>query len=135
MYRYRSVVKLYQTDAAGLMFFAKIFEIAHDAYQDFLEHIGYGMKSLLADGDYLIPIIHASADYQHPLFVGDEIYVILTIKQIGKSSFTTQYDILKNETTAATVQTVHVFLQRKTSQKSDIPNAFRDKLREHIHKG
>jgi len=135
MYRYRSVVKLYQTDAAGLIFFARIFEIAHDAYQDFLEHIGYGMKSLLADGDYLIPIVHASADFKHPLFVGDDIDVILKIKHIGKSSFTTHYDILKNETTAAIVQIVHVFLQRKTSQKSDIPKLFRDKLSAYIHEG
>jgi 1,4-dihydroxy-2-naphthoyl-CoA hydrolase len=135
MYRYRSVIKLYQTDAAGLLFFARIFEIAHDAYQDFLEHIGYGMKSLLADGDYLIPIVHASADYKQSLFVGDEIDVILKIKHVGKSSVTMHYDIVKNETTAAIVQTVHVFLQRQTSQKSDIPNAFRDKLSEYLHEG
>ena len=66
MYHYQTTIRLHQTDAAGVVFFSNLFVIAHDAYESFLEsHLP--LNAILSDGVYIIPIVHAEADYLLPL--------------------------------------------------------------------
>jgi 1,4-dihydroxy-2-naphthoyl-CoA hydrolase len=68
-YKIETTVKLYDTDAAGIMFFGNYLRVAHDAYQAYLESCGFSFAEALNEGKLLIPIVHAEADYIQALAV------------------------------------------------------------------
>src|SRR3972149_10284133 len=109
MYTLQTVVRLHDTDAAGLLFFANQFKMAHDAYESFLEHLGFSFARVLRDEDFLLPIVHAEADYKERLRAGDRLAVRVKIEKIGDSSFVLSYDLLAaGDRSVGTVQTGHV---------------------------
>ena len=55
------MVRLHDTDAAGLLFFAHQFFYAHDVYEDLLHKIGLPMEDLIAHADFFVPIVHAES--------------------------------------------------------------------------
>ena len=128
MYTYQTTIRLHHTDAAGVVFFSNLFVIAHDAYESFLEsHLT--LNTLLSDGAYIIPIVHAEADYLLPLSLSETISVELSLEQTGTSSFNLGY-VIKNSKmeTAVRLKTIHA-VQLKDDRKSiPIPEPLRDAL-------
>ena len=57
MYLYKTIIKLHDTDAAGILFFSHQFEIIHDAYETLLEKIGFGFAELIRHKDLFLPIV------------------------------------------------------------------------------
>lgn len=128
MYHYQTTIRLHQTDAAGVVFFSNLFVIAHDAYESFLEsHLP--LNAILSDGVYIIPIVHAEADYLLPLALSEKIGVELCLEQTGISSFDLGY-VIKNSKmeTVARLKTIHT-VQLKEDQKTvPIPDPLRNAL-------
>ena len=128
MYHYQTTIRLHQTDAAGVVFFSNLFVIAHDAYESFLEsHLP--LNAILSDGVYIIPIVHAEADYLLPLALSEKISVELCLEQTGSSSFDLGY-VIKNSKmeTVARLKTIHA-VQLKEDQKTvPIPDPLRNAL-------
>jgi YbgC/YbaW family acyl-CoA thioester hydrolase len=124
-----STVRLQHTDAAGILFFANQLIFAHEAYEKFMEHIGHSFVSIFDSSDYIIPIVHAEADYVGPLRVGDAITVELTIENIGNSSFVIAYYIRAVDgTEVGKCRTVHVAADRNSQSKIPIPASLRNAL-------
>lgn len=87
---YRFCVRLHDTDAAGVMFFAHLFRHAHDAYEACLGHLGLDLAGLIQAGPHL-PLVHAEADYRAPLRHGEQVWVRVTLERLGDQSFTLGY--------------------------------------------
>jgi 1,4-dihydroxy-2-naphthoyl-CoA hydrolase len=129
MFEYRHTVKLHETDAAGVLFFANQFRIAHDAYEAFLDHIGLPIASFFRDRGYYLPIVHTEADYAAPLFVGTKVIIRVVVKEIGNSSFTMQFDFQTEKgKPAGSVQTVHVSIDATSKVKIALPDDLRTAL-------
>jgi len=121
---YKSSIRLRDTDATGVLYFADQFKIALEAFEAFLMASGLSLKGILADSDFLIPIVHAESDYFAPLTVGDEIDIALTIPHVGTSSFTCSYELFDSSRKIIVGKTslVHVAMSRKTKKSIPIPN-------------
>lgn len=129
MYIYQTKIKLHETDAAGLIFFSNQFKLMHDAYECVLENIGYGFADLLRNYDFFLPIVHAEADYKAPLFVGDVLEIQVVVESVGNTSFTFAYKIFNHKKElVGTGKTVHVTMDKKTSQKIPLPPTMREKI-------
>ena len=128
-YRNRVVVRLQDTDAVGVIFFANQLVYAHETYERFMEQIGCGFADILAQGEYLLVIVHASADYRRPVRVGDIVDVEMSVARTGKSSFTLDY-LLSTEdgTEIGRCSTVHVSVDRTNMKKMEIPKELRESL-------
>jgi 1,4-dihydroxy-2-naphthoyl-CoA hydrolase len=122
MYIYKTKIRLFHTDAAGLIFYSNLFNIAYECYEEFLEKSGLSVKKVLDDGKLLIPVVHAEADYLKPLRLGDKIEITMTLNSSGKSSFTLDY-VLFNECKekVAKVKTIHVLVDAKSGKPVKIP--------------
>jgi 1,4-dihydroxy-2-naphthoyl-CoA hydrolase len=128
-FKYETTVKLYDTDAAGIMFFGNYLRVAHDAYQAFLESCGFSFADALAEGKLLIPIVHAEADYLQPLLVGDKLSIEMTASKISTHSFVLKYRLSRLDSTlVATVSTVHVTTDRSATEKIVLPDPLRQAL-------
>ena len=68
-------VRFQEVDAAGIVFFARLFEYFHDGYFAFLESNGIRLDEVLREGPWVAPLIHAEADFLRPLRFGDVITV------------------------------------------------------------
>ncbi len=129
MYTVNTIVRLPDTDAAGILFFGNYFRMAHDAYEAFMESIGFSFSQIIKDADFLVLIARAEADYEKPLRLGEKVTVELEVEDIGQTSFALSYS-LKNthEDIAATIKTVHVTVEKKSGDKIPLPEKLRGKL-------
>ena len=124
-------IKLHDTDAAGILFFANQFRIVHDLYEQFLARIGSSFRERITAGDFVIPIVHAEADFLQPLRVGDTLEVTAIVARIGNSSFTLDYQLIDLEGwVVGTASTVHVTCDSQTHEKIVLPDNFRRRIEE-----
>jgi 1,4-dihydroxy-2-naphthoyl-CoA hydrolase len=106
MFQHSFTVRLSQTDAGGVVYFAEYFNIAHQCYEAFLDTVWPVDRGI--EAGILMPIVHAEADYQAPLRVSQRGTVTLVPREIRRSSYTLGYTIRGEGASAAvTVQTVH----------------------------
>ncbi|MGA1867348.1 MAG: acyl-CoA thioesterase [bacterium] len=131
MFTYHTTIRLHDTDAAGFLFFSNQFKIAHDAFEGFLESINFSCAFLLKKADFLLPIVHAEADYRASLFVGDRITVRIQPGDIGSTSFSLLYDFINQDgRSAGKVKTVHVAVSKEHGGKISLPERLRVSLME-----
>ena len=116
MFRYSTCLKLRDTDAAGVAFFASYYAIAHDAYEAFLSEQGCSLDSWL--DQVHLPIVHSEADYKAPLRLGDAFIIEVTCLKIGERSFTINYNFRIKNKILASLKTVHVAVQKDQNSKN-----------------
>lgn len=128
MFSYKTKIKLHQTDAAGVLFFADFFTIAHDCYEEFLSQ-EITTKQILHDQPFIIPVVHAEANYILPLTLSEQIEVRMTHSGSSESSFNLEYQIISERgEIAAEVKTVHAVVNKKTKSKVIIPELIQNLL-------
>ena len=125
---FEAVIRLHDTDAAGRIFFASLFRILHDAFEQFLEKQGLSLGLFLHDSECSLAIVHAEADYAQPLAHGDRITIQLGAEMVGTTSFTMRYVVCKDGQEAASAKTVHVAISPSTGRKRELPDALRSAL-------
>lgn len=123
-----AVIRLQDTDAAGRIFFASLFRILHDVFEQFLEKQGLSLGLFLHDSECSLAIVHAEADYAQPLAHGDRITIRLGAEMVGTTSFTMRYTVMKDGIEAASAKTVHVAISPVSGRKRDLPDALRSAL-------
>lgn len=113
-------------DAAGILFFARLFDHAHQTYERFMAHADHSLADVLARKEYLLPLVHAEADYQAPIRHGEEISIELSVKRLGGRSFTLGYRFVDAAgQLRASAETVHVVIDKDTKAPRDIPSDLR----------
>ena len=128
MYSFSTTVRLHHTDAAGILFFANLFIIAHECYETFLDP-EVNFYFMFNEKELMMPIVHAGADYLKPLRVSDKININLRLGNIGDSSFSLEYEVLTEDgEIAATVKTSHVVRKKDGSATVSLPAVLREKL-------
>ena len=86
-------IYLSDTDAAGVVYFARGLEICHEAYEESLAEAGISIKELIREEKIALPIVHAEIDFLRPIFCGDRIQVSLNASLINDSEFAIAYKI------------------------------------------
>ena len=126
-------VRMNDTDAAGVIYFANQFRIAHEAFEHFLDSVNLGVAHMLDNTEYRFPIIHAEADYRSPLKVGDALTIHMTVDRIGESSVALGFQILDlRGKKVGTVKIVHVAVDKATWKKRPLPQELRSVFERHL---
>ena len=126
IFTHRRKVRLQDTDATGVLYFPQQFKMALETFEDFLTHHQMPLSSLM-DSPYLLPVVHAEADYLAPIRIGDELDIELIIESIGTKSITLFYRFIdiKRSSSVGTAKVVHVTVDQKTRQSVPIPDFLR----------
>ena len=128
MYTYSTTVRIHHTDAAGIVFFANLFIIAHECYESYLDP-DVTFHSMFNELNLMLPIVHAEADYHKPLQVSDKIKVELRLGNLGESSYSLEYNILTEEgESAGTIKTSHAVKSKNGSRPVLLPEKLIRKL-------
>jgi YbgC/YbaW family acyl-CoA thioester hydrolase len=121
MFETQTLITMDKVDAAGVVFFANHFKIAHVAYEAFMKSIGCGLDKILEKSDFLLPVVHAEADYKKALCLGDELTIALEA-EVRNSSFMIAYTFTDGQgNVAAQLKTVHASIDIKTRKIIPMP--------------
>jgi len=88
-------IRFADTDAAGVVYFAQIFSICHEAYEASLAAQGINLPEFFGNPAIAVPIVHAEADFRQPLVCGDRITITLQPQQLSPHSYEIKYEIHK----------------------------------------
>jgi YbgC/YbaW family acyl-CoA thioester hydrolase len=122
-------VGLRDTDATGGLFYPQQFMMVSEVFEEFLQTRGFSLKELFAT-NYLMPVVHAEADYLKPLVVDDMLEIVMVISRIGTSSITFHYTFINpvEKVEVGRVQIVHVVVDSQTKKAVPIPEFLRSIL-------
>jgi 1,4-dihydroxy-2-naphthoyl-CoA hydrolase len=96
-FSYSRTIHFADTDGAGVVYFAQIFSICHEAYEASLEFQGVNLRDFFGNSAIAVPIVHAEADFRQPMFCGDRIIVTLQSQQLSPDSYEIKYEIHQHE--------------------------------------
>ena len=114
------------TDAAGVVYFARTLSLCHEAYEEALSAAGIALSRFFADTGTVVPITHAEADYLRPLACGDRLRITATPAALGPDTFEVRYVIERlgpPDKKAATARTVHVCIASADRRRLPLPPA------------
>ena len=117
-------VVLADTDAAGVVYFSRAFDLAHRCYEDMMEARGLPLKDVLATGRYALPIVAASAELSRPMRLGEELDVEVQTEEVGERSYRLAYRLRGPQTSerlGAAVATTHVAVDLATGKVMPLP--------------
>lgn len=126
MFVYRTRLRLRDTDATGVLYFSEQFNFAMETFEEFLKEKGFSLQAMTAS-PYLLPVVHAEADYFAPLMVGDELEISLVVEHIGTTSIILQYVLRdpKREIEVGRAKIIHVVVDRESRASVPVPDFLR----------
>jgi len=127
MYKSEIKIKYSDCDAGGRIFFARIFDYAHQTFEEFINE-KYSGNDFFNSPEFAVPIVKSSAVFLKPILMHSKIDVILRITEIREHSFSITYYFETNKVVFAEVQTVHVFIDKSNDKKIPIPVNFKKLL-------
>lgn len=125
-------INFYHCDPAGILFYARLFEICHSVYEEIINSFEL-VENFWQNDDYVVPIVKCEAGFFKPVKPGEEVTVELFVSQLRKTSFELSYEIKnENNVSVASAKTVHVFVDRKIWKGKEIINSLRNGLNNHL---
>lgn len=120
-FTYHRVIRFHETDAAGVVYFANMLTLCHEAYEAALAAAGVNIGEFFGGGALAVPIVHASVDFRRPLHCGDEVEIALKTQALDKTTFEICYT-LNNAAgkTVATALTRHVCIDSASRQRHSL---------------
>lgn len=120
-HEHASTVRFQDVDAAGIVFFARVFDLFHDAFVAALRDGGVRLEDVLRAREWGAPLVHAEADYARPLAFADEIVTEVTLDSVGGTSITVRHVVRRGDVVCASGLTKHVFIDRATGRPRPVP--------------
>ncbi|HOD46789.1 MAG TPA: thioesterase family protein [Opitutaceae bacterium] len=124
-YAYSRTIHFADTDAAGVVYFARYLSICHEAYEEALAAAGIDIKNFFSATGVMIPVSRSETKYLRPLVVGDKILVNAQPEFISENTYAVRYEIVKLgkvEKLIAEARTEHVCIDAKTRERQPLPH-------------
>lgn len=115
---YHRTIRFQDTDAAGVVYFANMLAMCHEAYEASLATSKIDLKTFFNNPNLAIPIVQANINFRSPLFCGDKTLIQLEPEALNEQSFKIKYEItLENSQSVAQAETKHICINPKTRQR------------------
>jgi 1,4-dihydroxy-2-naphthoyl-CoA hydrolase len=118
-------VRFGETDAAGVVHFARVLEWCHQAYEESLERFGLAAGQIFPTPQQplaiALPIVHCSADFRRPLVCGDPVTIQLEPRRLDPGCFEVSYRFSTRSEPVATGLTRHLAINSDGRQRCSLP--------------
>ena len=88
MILYERPIRFDEVDPAGIVFFARFMNYAHEAMENFFAEIEGGYAGLILDRKTGLPTVRLEADFHVPLRYGDTARIETSCAKLGNTSAT-----------------------------------------------
>ncbi len=122
-------VEFSHTDMGGVMFFGRYLELAHRAYEDFVqEQLGVDWNEWFNNPEWIVPVRALHVDYLQPLRGGSEGEIQTRVVKVGTSSFSHSHTFLSEGKDCAVASLTSVFVEKNRFGPIPIPAPLREAL-------
>ena len=129
MFTTERIVEFGMCDSAGILFFAKIFELSHSAYEEFILRSELE-ESYFENEIFAIPLINTTADFIEPIKLHEILGIDILVTKIGSTSFELTFSFSNEDgNVKAATKTTHVFVNKNNFKKTEIPVEFLNLLK------
>ena len=91
LFQYRCKLGFSQVDAGGVIFCSRLIDLAHEAYEAFLDELEFSINYIISSTEFLIPIVSVTAEFKKTMRLGDTFEIEIIPKQKGNHSFQIDY--------------------------------------------
>jgi 1,4-dihydroxy-2-naphthoyl-CoA hydrolase len=120
MFNLKRKINFYDCDPAGILFYARLFEINHSVYEEMINSFKL-KESYWFNDKFVVPIIKTDGAYFKPLKGGETVSINLSVTLLKENSFELTYEWTDEAgDIAAKARTVHVFVDKKRWKKIPI---------------
>ena len=132
MYSLPIVPRYAEVDQQAVVFNGHYLTWFDEAVTGFFDHLGAGYPDLMAVG-LDMQLVHTEIDYSAPVRWRDTVRVEVTCEQVGMTSFTIGFSVLRQrdgseELVAVRGRNVYVVVSTKDWTKRPVPDALREAL-------
>ena len=137
VFRQSRVVRFADVDAAGIVYYPRLLDYCHLAFEDFFEHAGDRPYSYWIQDERLgFPTVHLDVDFLRPVEYGCPLTVTARVERIGTRSVTFRFEgVLGDGGVAFRAEVTKVCVGMDTGRSQEIPPELRDLFATHLVAG
>jgi 1,4-dihydroxy-2-naphthoyl-CoA hydrolase len=123
-FTYQRTIRFQDTDAAGVVYFANVLAICHEAYEASLAAAGIDLRSFFSGSGTAIPIVHAAVDFLQPMFCGEQYAVQVQPTLLTPGKFEIKYLIAPPELPDRRISqatTIHLCIDTASRTRVELP--------------
>lgn len=128
MFSYKRNIRLNDCDPAGIVFFARVYDMAHEAFEAMLIEFQNPIQKIIFDSEIIYPLVESCAKYQKPLKLGNNIIIQVKLDSISENAFTLKFEFQLDSKIMCIVNTTQVSINKSNWQKTPIEENFRTNL-------
>lgn len=129
-FTYKRRILLQDTDTFGVVYFARFFDFASEAFEHYLASQGLGIEKMDGNSDYVSPVSSAECKFIKPLKLGDQIEIRLKLTEANDFAIKSECEIFdQNSNLAALASFTNTFVSKTGWSKVNIPDSYRKLLR------
>ena len=127
-FEHRLTVRFFEVDRAGIAFFGRVFEYCHAAYEALLVSVDYPLAAIFDAEGWGMPLVHAEADFQRPMRLGEELLIRVSVGRLGKTSITLDFEVsgVVDKHVRARAKHVHACVDMDGFASMEIPARLRE---------
>jgi len=115
-------IRFQDADPAGVLFFARAFDLFHQAYESLMAERGLPLGATIKEETFLLPIVHAEGQFKKPAEAGETVKVEVKTGRRGVTSFTLLFTMTNSAgDLLATGSTVHVAVDKQSGKPVALP--------------
>lgn len=129
-------VRFGDVDPAGIVYFPKIFDFIHEAFEALWDiHVGKRYYYLVGEERLGFPLVHSEVDFRHPLRFGDRPIVRVTAFRVGRSSVGLHYAFSVDDVVCVDARMTVVCVKLDGLESVPIPAEYRERFEEILESG
>jgi YbgC/YbaW family acyl-CoA thioester hydrolase len=125
-YSFKEDVKIYDTDAQGIVHYSGYYRFFTDAMQGFINSKGYHFP--IIDENRWMVVLESNANYIKSARLGDTLNTLLKINPISKKILRFDFDIMRGEDHICKGYILHICIDKNSWKSTDLPQKFIDDL-------
>ncbi len=94
LFAHTHVVRFAEVDPAGILFFSRVAEHCHAAYEAFVAAAGLSIPAYFGGSSWKAPIVRWEVDYHAPSRLGEALTVGIEAVELGRSSLVFSFRVV-----------------------------------------
>ena len=124
-----TTVGLADVDAANVVYFSRVYEMAHAAYEELMAASGLPIRAVFERREWGMPLVHTEAQYNRPWRLGDRVTIKASIHQVTERSVAFVYGFIDDAGfERTTVNMRHVFVSLTSFESRPVPPEFTEAM-------
>ncbi|MBI4392433.1 MAG: acyl-CoA thioesterase [Euryarchaeota archaeon] len=119
-------------DRAGIVYHPHFIDYFHQAYEDFLESLGFAEQTMSEELGARFPVVNVNVDYHRPVQPNSRLAIELHVKRIGRTSITYGFRALEAQGQAVAEGDIVRVAIDKDFRPVPVPKRLRNALARHL---